>query len=492
MVSLQRFLNALSIKMEIMNKLVNSTLKWTLAIIAAAVLFGSCSKDEDPAWLSLDAKTVYVDGFGQTQTLNFAAESIKSMTVSNIPEGWTVTADLATKTIKITAPASLDEEEEGDDEIMRSGTVSIIGRSYEGNSIVVPLFVSVIGKSDISAQRSNCFILSKPYTEYSFDATHKGEGSEMLSAAEVRIIWQTVEDQVQFLSYKEGKVTFYIDGTEGTKLIEGNALLGAYDSAGELLCTWHLWIVEAADVTEQVYANGKTFLSLNLGALGNTNTTNDDILASYGLFYQWGRKDPFVGPYAYNAAKSEDQVIYDADGRKLKLAYVASTVETGTTAYAATHPLSFILGVEASSFDWLYSAHSDALWSNTKTEADPCPKGWRIPSKDDFVGLEIADMAAGTERQFGWSLTDAAMTAFYPAAGFRPYLTGQIQNVYNPISGVDVPKPWVGYYWTNGTTATQSLSMFFWLNAADILKSGIETSMAQHRANGMQVRCVKE
>ncbi|MEG2366471.1 MAG: FISUMP domain-containing protein, partial [Alistipes sp.] len=156
------------------------------------------------------------------------------------------------------------------------------------------------------------------------------------------------------------------------------------------------------------------------------------------------------------------------------------------------HPLSFILGVEASAYDWLYTTHSETLWSATKNLNDPCPKCWTVPSKNDFAGLTIADKASGTEKQFGWKLTDGTTNAYYPAAGFRTYLKGHIQNVYNPISGVDVPKPWVGYYWTNGSETTRSMAMYFWLNAADIQQSGIEIAVPQYRANGMQIRCVKQ
>ncbi|MEG2365217.1 MAG: FISUMP domain-containing protein [Alistipes sp.] len=470
-----------------MNNWINRTMKWALCLVAVAALFGACSKDEDPAWMALDSTSLFVDGLGKTATLGFTSESLQSVTVTDVPKGWTITADLSKKMITVTAPVALA------DSVVKSGTVIITGHSYESNYLVNKLFVSLSNRVDLSAQPSNCYILSQSHTEYLIDLTKRGELSAdaALPVVEAKLVWQTSADLIKYLKYKDGKLAFHVNGDGKGALVEGNALIGAYDAAGNMLWNWHLWVVDAADVKEQTYANGKTFMSLNLGAAGNTNTTNAEILASYGLFYQWGRKEPFVGPATYNVAQAKDRTLYDEAGRKIALTYVASTAEIGTSTYAAAHPLDFILGVEASNYDWMYATHTEAFWGDAKTVNDPCPRGWRLPSKADFAGLTIVDKAVGNDKQFGWMLTDGAVQAYYPAAGFRTYLKGNIQNVYNPVSGVAVPKPWVGYYWTSGVEATRSAAMFFWLDAADVQQSGIEISTPQYRANGMQIRCVK-
>ena len=72
------------------------------------------------------------------------------------------------------------------------------------------------------------------------------------------------------------------------------------------------------------------------------------------------------------------------------------------------HPLTFITGVSGSENDWLWSAHSDDLWSASKKSAyDPCPYGWRVAPSAVFDGLKLvgAPTAADADK-YGWGLTD--------------------------------------------------------------------------------------
>ncbi len=461
-------------------------MRWGFAVAAAAGLLASCSKDDAP-WLSLGSGAILVKTPGGTGSLRFTASDIVSVGVTDVPEGWTITADMTTMTLTAQAPAQTGEGEGAE-----SGSATVNGRTAAGGIVTQKLFVSVAHAADLTSVQSNCFVVSAPNTNYTFDATVKGENAGSIDTRDVRLIWQTETELIRYFGFENGKFSFYVGTADGGGVKEGNVLLGAFDAAGALLWTWHVWIVDADDVQEQTYANGKTFMSLNLGALGNSNATNTEILDSFGLFYQWGRRTPFVGPSTFDAARGADHAMYNVDGTRITLEYVPSDAGTGTQEYAASHPLSYILGVEASAYDWLHAAHSDTLWGDAKTENDPCPKGWRVPSENDFAGLEIVDKAAGTESMYGWSVTDGTVTAFYPAAGFRPYLTGKIQNVYNPVSGVEVPKPWMGYYWTAGTDALNASAMTLWFDASDVAKSGFEPSSPYRRADGMQIRCVKE
>ena len=55
-------------------------------------------------------------------------------------------------------------------------------------------------------------------------------------------------------------------------------------------------------------------MTRNLGALAADNSSVENILASYGLYYQWGRKDPFIGPSSYNAANGASASMYNGGG----------------------------------------------------------------------------------------------------------------------------------------------------------------------------------
>lgn len=218
-------------------------------------------------------------------------------------------------------------------------------------------------------------------------------------------------------------------------------MIGAYDAGGTLIWSWHVWAADYDPDAEggAVDFNGYSMMTRNLGALAADNSSVENILASYGLYYQWGRKDPFIGPSSYNAANGRigqhvqrrRQPRLPADG--------ASSAETGTVAYAVQHPLTFITGVSGSENDWLWSAHSDDLWSASKKSAyDPCPYGWRVAPSAVFDGLKLVgaphgggcrQIRLGPDRSGAGNLRrclsalDAAVTT-----------TARILNVYNPVT----------------------------------------------------------
>ena len=117
-------------------------------------------------------------------------------------------------------------------------------------------------------------------------------------------LWETPYKVIEFPKLVDGKAYFYhaigTDDDEKEFFNHGNALLGAFDAAGNLLWSWHLWCAEFDPADEQVELGGEVMMKRNLGAGVVSGTSEEDILASYGVYYQWGRKDPFVGPRYYN------------------------------------------------------------------------------------------------------------------------------------------------------------------------------------------------
>lgn len=239
-------------------------------------------------------------------------------------------------------------------------------------------------------------------------------------------------------------------------------------------------------------------MTRNLGALAADNSSVENILASYGLYYQWGRKDPFIGPSSYNAANGASASMYNGGGSRVYLRTAASSAETGTVAYAVQHPLTFITGVSGSENDWLWSAHSDDLWSaSKKSPYDPCPHGWRVAPSAVFDGLKLvgAPTAADADK-YGWGLTDPerGTSSLFIGAGRRRYDNSTILNVYNPVtvrSVAEEAQPWEGLYWTAGTlSGTKSPAFHFWFEKKTT-GGGLENNVPYARANGMSVRCVR-
>ena len=324
----------------------------------------------------------------------------------------------------------------------------------------------------------NCYVVSPGETLYipvskAFGVWGKndvlaGEGAGMLGAMGARVVWEDVR-----------------------YLLNGD---------GNCYWSWHIWATEydPSQVAGQQTVGGNVFMDRNLGATSLVKGPQ-----SAGCFYQWGRKDPFIGPSTYKISSGQGAAMYNDSGSRTYVTMVASSAETGTMDYAVKHPLTFVTGVAESNNDWLWSK-SDAGWSSdgdagAKSVNDPCPYGWRVAPSAAFAGLKIVGTpAAGDEEKFGWTLTDGKAESFFMGGGRRRYDDGKIQNIYIPkdeakmklYTRADIAQPWEGLYWTTAVNGTQSHALHFWYEKLTGT-GGIAPAEAYARANGMQVRCVK-
>ena len=118
-----------------------------------------------------------------------------------------------------------------------------------------------------------------------------------------------------------------------------------------------------------------------------------------------------------------------------------------------------------------------------------------MPDKDVYADFMIGDdhdqeQTEALREAYGWNLTDGTMTSFFLGGGRRPYLTGLIQNVN---SNADA-QPWIGCYWTSGlgTDELSASGLYFSLDTDDAASSEFVPARNYQRANGLQVRCVRE
>ena len=142
------------------------------------------------------------------------------------------------------------------------------------------------------------------------------------------------------------------------------------------LQTTHLWsvifICETAvillllPINDQVYPNNAgTMMDRNLGA---TSATPGDI-GAFGLLYQWGRKDPFMGA----CAKS---------GTTLAASTGSWNTVTSPSSmdYAEENPTTFIKS------NWTGGSVPGNGWHTSESVKglyDPCPAGYRVPDGGD-------------------------------------------------------------------------------------------------------------
>lgn len=297
-------------------------------------------------------------------------------------------------------------------------------------------FQAVSQTVDISvAGTANSYII--PSTgEYKFKAV-KGNSSEAVAASSVEVVWETCmnpeEESAVKLIDKVAIEGNYVVFETVKPLVPGNALIAAKNSNGEILWSWHLWLpeTEIQDITnnpDAPFAEGD-IMDRNLGALIVTPESADGYppYKSYGLFFEWGRKDPFTGPFNVIGAATEA---------------VAGSI---SLADAIANPTLLPSG-EAENADnknnWCSTDIKD-LWGSYidesgivkggKTIYDPCPNGYRVPVYDTDKLLWTKTNDGWTfDPEHGWFKFDANNCVF-PAQG---YLSGKASITNEHIRSV--------------------------------------------------------
>lgn len=322
---------------------------------------------------------------------------------------------------------------------------------------------------------SNCYIV-REQGSYKFPLVKGNSNVSVGTVASAKVLWETDNTSTAVatgalikpqITVKNGKIYFKTADT----FKPGNALIGAYDASGKLLWSWHIWLCDFdPQQTKQVYVNTSTYMmDRNIGAL----STSPSGTLSYGLFYQWGRKDPFPGST-------------DLTGTPMATTGTFETLKCNsdcTVDFAVEHPATFILCDDSSGNDWISAGRDNTLWTAEKTIYDPCPAGWRVPDG----GTEGVWKLAGENsysmdfyyKGVKFNLKNGG-TAWYPATGFIHRGEGDIR-----LSGQFAD------YWTV-KTATQNVTTFeFYIkNNADDSYVGLMYNN-KTRGEGHAVRCQK-
>jgi hypothetical protein len=168
---------------------------------------------------------------------------------------------------------------------------------------------------------------------------------------------------------------------------------------------------------------------------------------SHGLYYQWGRKDPFRKP----------------SGSPLNVDTLTTSADN--LAKSIAHPDTFYVSL-SSPYDWIGPNQNNNLWSTVddeKAQYDPCPFGWRVAVvKNDADGSPWNGFTSNTYNG-----------ASYPLAG---YLDGFSGHLVGNTGGV----------W--GASARARDGFVFKFTSAP----GSGTATSALRTNAYPVRCVKD
>ena len=290
------------------------------------------------------------------------------------------------------------------------------------------------GEIELDARNTaNSYIAPQLLCDYSFDATVQGNGCatlgitpQPLSGAYARLIWESgtqANSIIASLSYDGRRISFR------TGSQQGNALIGLFDAWGNCIWSWHIWVASYnPDSSAQTYASGAVFMDRNLGAIGTDYTQS----TACGLYYQWGRKDPFPYPASFSSNRPAPFVYHDRFRYEVIHPENSDPADVMTVDWAVKNPTSFIHKAdydveepEEDVLDWLLRPHHN-LWGNTtrqgtdisevcrKTIYDPCPPGWRVPDACDFEGIEPVRKLLPYYVEI---IYDDTRTARYPAGG---------------------------------------------------------------------------
>ena len=489
------------------------SLKFLVLTLVSMVAFAACS-EEKRASLVLDKTSLYFSSWEDTQQIiSYVAHDAEYVAVGSISEGWNATVNAATSRI-IVIPVGSTDDEISNDMLSKEGllVVNAVNKENQSTSYDINLYICDTEEID-SEGAANCYVVTKPNTNYTFDAMHRHDGSE-LATKSVKLLWQSNPDVVKNVALVEGKAMFYISASadDSSRVTDTNAVVAAYNAKGETIWSWHLWVVNENPLTDtDTYSNGKTFMRKNLGAFTNSDGSKSEqkIYDSYGMYYQWGRKDPFPRPYYFDASGAESEGWCNEEGTYLSEDFVARTAKNGTVEYAIKNPMQYIYNDENSEYngdkgigvgDWLAVGNGDDnLWGeNTKSLYDPCPYGWKVPSADDLSVLYLSAQEDATDleearKQYGWRLSDDLSNYFWSACGRRRYTDGKVENM-NYKEGVypSQPQPWEGYYWTSSISADGNAAALYFDLTTTRLNNKFVGKSPRFRANGFQIRCVKE
>lgn len=293
---------------------------------------------------------------------------------------------------------------------------------------------------------------------------------------------KVIADDSNIKAYtKSGRGHKYIVVHTGTSL--GNAVFTAKVGT-DVVWSWHIWVTEydpgdgsnAVDGKNEL-ANGigaiykyknNVFMDRNLGA----RTSELGKIESYGLYYQWGRKDPFPTPDKISSEGFAPLgVWFNEKGKK----YLQSKIELADIATAIKNPDYYYTKHTGTYYDWC-DPQDDSLWGgdSEKSIYDPCPEGWRVPTRNGgdspWKGLK---KTTSDIWNYGYEWEEAGA---YPGAGLR-------METSISITGLGTR----GGYWEANSYKNKAYGFNF--SKSNPGTMGPSTSS---RSMGFSIRCVTE
>lgn len=335
--------------------------------------------------------------------------------------------------------------------------------------------------------------------------------SPYLNPDDVKVIWETADGLINIRKQDDGKaiinesgiIQYSVDLTKQNTHIKasdknqlgGNALIGAFKN-GEIIWTWHIWVCPDFDsgnnpdgeiTTAELIAHTQTwatngtadgydFLDRYLGALSNKPG-----LASLGLLYQWGRKDPFIGAASISESQKNNRMeTFNLDGYDWKNSEgnlsIGEAIKKPTTLIKGT-----ITGVDYSFLWGTDKGFSDVRDAGNKTIYDPCPIGYRVPPVSAIVFKNGSTTSEKTNYKYN--------NAYWPntSSYISPEDAGSYGFWINYINSTKQPSL-NNYKW--GTSNPTSIQNATWLPLAGVYDGNVNEFALVDGNNSLTVNSI--
>ena len=238
--------------------------------------------------------------------------------------------------------------------------------------------------------------------------------------------------------------------------------------------------------------DGKFWAPVNVGAtsIPTSVTTTGDITPTCGNLFQWGRIYAFpastdaVDTTSIGTTLGRPTQADLADMSKWNGKYIYRSDKNPDTKYNWL----LINGVDQDnpgSSSMLAGEWYQKLWNSgtdatpVKTDYDPCPKGWRVPTLAEWQAIGAGNAAITKDWDDITKLMkidgEDGVKLVLPAAGYR-----------NSADGVSFKQGINGYYWSSSVPSSSIYASNVYFNSATL---SIDT---YYRGNGYSVRCIQE
>lgn len=253
-------------------------------------------------------------------------------------------------------------------------------------------------------ETANCYMITTA-GEHDFKATVIGNGEKgiikgagfhtenpYINPQSAKLLWEDTQGFITDVTLRDGRVHYTTTGNVGNAVI---AVYSGANATGDILWSWHIWGVgDTLPADEEItnYNGHKfTIMSRNIGDRSDKK--------SYGVLYQWGRKDPVSSDSIIYVNGVETTTDDPSTYRYRWIERLAKADESKSTiAYSILDPMRMV--TLESGDDWLCEENLK-LWGNSytsdeqgnqeteftdnKTIYDPSPVGYRVANSRTFT-----------------------------------------------------------------------------------------------------------